>query len=56
MEVKAYDREKIKEIRDEVLKEFKEEHKMIKDKILISMLNIEDALILEFFIKKLFSK
>ena len=56
MDVKAYDREKIKELRDEVLKEFKEDHKIIKDDTLISMLNIEDALILEFFIKKLFSK
>ena len=56
MEVKAYDRETIKKIRDEVLEQFSKDHKEFLDKMLSSVLNIEDVLILEAFIQKLFNK
>lgn len=56
MEVKAYDRETIRKIRDEVLEEFKKNHEKCFSEMLSSMLDVEDSLVLEFFMLKLFNK
>ena len=56
MDVKAYDRKTIKKIRDEVLEQFKKEREETFDEILSSILDIEDSLVLDFFILKLFKK
>ena len=56
MDVKAYDRKTIKKIRDEVLEEFKKNHEKCLPEMLSSMLDVEDSLVLELFILKLFKK
>lgn len=56
MDVKAYDKESIQKIRDEVLEQFRKDHREFLDEMISGVLDIEDALILEAFIAKLFKK